>query len=210
MDIPGLLQAEADALRETRRTLGTELERTKAAIAAHDAVLGALDGLRRCDICGFMSNERGRWFFVSAFEASPRDRREPGVLRISCVIVPEAVIDQHRHRPVPHADPAQAARGVVTMTPTLVAGAEIARETAASYASGVVLGGYADARTERCAVCGETAVVVANHGWDWDSGYQWLVVHRLCPRCPRLETLASDGWDDKTPCPLLPPSPARR
>lgn len=92
------------------------------------------------------------------------------------------------------------------MTPTLVSGAEIARDAASSYASGVTLGGFADVRTEPCGACGDTAVLVCNHGWDYDSGCQWLSVHRLCPRCPRLETLATDGWDDKTPCPLLPPS----
>lgn len=106
MDIPGLLRTDAGALRDRRRKLASELERTKAAIAAHDAALRANDGLRRCDVSGFMSNEHERWFFVSAFDASPCDRREPDLLRVACIIVAEAVIDQHRHRPVPHADQA--------------------------------------------------------------------------------------------------------
>ncbi len=221
MDLSGFLRTTLgsagdgdaiDALRAARRALEEELARTKSAIDAHDRALAAMDGLRRCERSGFMSNECSRWFFVAEYAAVPDGRRAPRLTRVSCIVVPEAVIAQTLHRPVPHADPAQAARGVVTMTPTPVSATEIARDVVAAYASGVRLGGYGEVRTVACPSCGKPAVLAANHGWDYDSGCQWLHVGALCPRCPRFELLAGDGWDDREPCPLLPPSkpPARR
>lgn len=202
-----------DALRRRRAELAAELAAVDASLKDHDDALRALDGLKRCTIAGFMSSCRNAWLFVARYSSTPGVRtRNPTLTGIECVIVPDAVVGQTLHRPVPHEDPAQAARGVATMTPMPVDGHVIARETAARYGANVRMGDYADILVEPCGTCGANAPVVCNHGWDYDSGCQWVTVYRLCLRCPSVAVVADAMCDSEDACPLLPPSqpPARR
>jgi hypothetical protein len=195
-DRVALHREEAKALREWKK--GVE-SRTRSI----ETALGAVDALKRCDVGGgFGSDAYARWFFVRRYETGPGDE----IASLDCVVVPEAVEGGFRHRPKPHDDPAKAASGAVTMTPTPVTGREIAEEAAAHYAGNVLVGTYEDVLVEPCRTCGGPSPVICEHYFDLSNEHQWIMLQRLCIRCPLLVKIASSGFDLRETPPFLPPA----
>lgn len=182
----------------------SEIERLTAELRRRERALGIMQAIAKCDTGGgFGADTYARSFFVAAYahDAEPR----PTLTRLECVVVPDAIDDQFRHRPVPHREPAKAAQGVVTMTPTHASGEEIAREAAARYASGLRVGTYEDVLTEPCRACGASSAVCCTHTFDMSNEHQYVLVFRLCVRCPRVEEVASANCDYYESPPVLPP-----
>ncbi|HTM68172.1 MAG TPA: hypothetical protein VL426_02630 [Candidatus Binatia bacterium] len=213
MDVRSFLNARGALDAAKGGPLRAEHDRCKA---AHEAAKAALEryekatrfvaSLRRCyaPVVLFGCTEH-RWLFVREYAAAP-GRPGPRPWALECLIVPAVIETQTWHRPKhpPNDD------GSVTMTPTPVSADDVAATAAALYGAHVRIGAFDEVLREPCAACGAQALVACEHGFDHDSGCQWLDVVRLCLACPRLDGIAaSPPLDARDAHPLLPPA-ARR
>lgn len=199
--------AAGKALRAERDRLKAAHDAAEAALARYDAAMRLYASLRRCYappvIFGCTEH---RWLFVADLATAP-GRRDPALRSLECVIVTDVIETQTWHRPAGPPGPG----GAVTMTPTPVPPDDVAATTLALYAAHVRIGTLDDVRREPCARCGSPALMVCEHGFDFDSETQWTQVLRLCLACPRADVAASSPTiDAKEPHPLLPPAVRRR
>lgn len=194
----------ASVIRGGNDVMQAEIERLTKMLRQRELALGVMTSLSKCDTGGgFGGDTYERWFFVAAYAHDTASR--PTLTRLECVVVPDAISEQFRHRPVPHPDPTKVAQGIVTMTPTHTTAKEIADEAVARYASDLRAGTYDDVLTEPCGFCGEAAVVYCEHYFDTSNEHQVISVSRLCVRCLRVADIASVSCDYYESPPFLPP-----
>lgn len=214
MDLRSFLEAGASLDAAVGKPLRAERDRRKAAhdaaeetLSRYDAAMRLYASLRRCYappvIFGCTEH---RWLPVAELDTGP-GRRGPEIRSLECVVVPGMIATQTWHRP---AGPPKGPGGAVTMTPTPVPPDDVAATAVALYASRVRLGSLEDVRREPCGLCGRPAILVCEHGFDYDAETQWVQVLRLCLACPRADIAASSPTiDAKAPHPLLPPAVRR-